>query len=158
MSAQASIQAKHAELINLAAHLWARTTSAAGIAGEVASALPTEFEPESLKTNLGLCCRLLQWALLDTSSALEALKARQSAKLDIDAYIVTCEQQHERLRACLAAVMLIGELMRHTDFDDERLLLAGLMPDLDELAALVRALKERAAASRADARKTSRGS
>lgn len=155
MSAQASIQAKHAQLIKLAAHLWARTTGAAGIAGHVAEALPTQFEPESLKTNLGLCCRLLQWALLDTSRALEALKATGTAKPSVDAYLVTCEQQHERLRACLAVAMAIGELMRHTDFDDQRLLLAGLMPDLDELAILVRTLKDRAAASRSDARKPS---
>lgn len=154
MSAQTSIQAKHAELIKLAAQLRARTASAAGIAGGVAQTLPTEFEPESLKTNLGLCCRLLQWALLDTTGALESLKAHQNAKLHIDNYIVTCEQQHERLRACLAVAMAIGELMRHTDFDDQRLVLAGLMPDLDELAALVRTLKERAAASRAGAAKS----
>lgn len=158
MSAQTSIQAKHTELIKLAAQLWARTASAGGIASDVAPALPTEFEPESLKTNLGLCCRLLQWALLETSSALETLKARQAAKLHIDNYIVTCEQQHERLRACLAMAMAIGELMRHTDFDDQRLLLAGLMPDLDELAGLVRTLGERAAASRTGARQSSRAS
>lgn len=155
MSEQTSIQAKHAELIKLATQLWARTTSAAGTAGGIAKALPTEFEPESLKTNLGLCCRVLQWTLLDTSGALEALKARRTAKLHIHNYIVTCEQQHERLRACLAVAMAIGELMRHTDFDDQRLVLAGLMPDLDELAALVRTLKERAADSRA-ASETSR--
>jgi hypothetical protein len=69
-------------------------------AGEVAEALPTEFDPESLKTNLGLCCRLLQWTLLDTSCALEALKASQTSKLRIANYIVSCEK-HERPRACL---------------------------------------------------------
>lgn len=69
MSAQAPIPRNNAELISMATQLWSRTTSAANLAGEVAKALPTHFEPESLQTNLGLCCRLLQWARWGTADA-----------------------------------------------------------------------------------------
>lgn len=149
MSAKARIPTNHAELISMASQLWARTTSAANIAGEVAKSLPTYFEPASLQTNLGLCCRLLQWALLETSYALEVLKERGAAKLPIDTYITTCDEQYSRLRACLATAMAIGELMRRTSFEDQRLMFAGLMPDLDEQIALLAAMRTGASASHA---------
>lgn len=147
MSASAPVPTSHAEIISMASTLWARTTSAANIAGEVAKWLPTDFEPASLKANLGLCCRLLEWALLETGYALESLKAMGTASLPRTEYVTTCDEQYARLRACLATAMAIGELMRRTRFHYEGLLFAGLIPDLDEQVALLAAIRAGASAS-----------
>src|SRR5262249_27590116 len=100
-------------------------------------------------TNLGLCCRLLQWALIETSDALEVLKEKDLARLPLSAYLTTCNQQYERLRACLSTAMAIGELIRQSGFDNERALFAGLIPELIEQLALISSVKLGARASKA---------
>lgn len=151
MSAEALIPSNPAELVSTANKLWARTTSAANVAGAVAKAFPTRFEPGSGRTNLGLCCWLVRWALIETSYSLQRIKDNGSDNLPLapDIYVSTCDEQQQRLLACLATAMAVCELMKPTRFNYERLLLAGILPDLDEQLALLAAI--RAAAKSANA-------
>ena len=151
MSAQVSVPANRAELISTASKLWARVTSTANLVGVVAKSLPTNFDPTSHEPNLSLCCRLLEWALIEASYELEVLKESSSSKpaLDMDTYVSMCDEQQRRLLACLSTVMAICELMRQTKFEYERLLLAGLIPDLDEQLSLVTAIRTGARTSHA---------
>jgi len=152
MSAQAPAPTNHAELVSTANNLWARTRSAAHVASTVAEALPTNFEPASGRTNLGLCCRMIQWILLEIGSSLQQIKdsGRDESSLVPDSYARICDDQRQRLLACLATAMAICDLLKTTRFHDERLLLAGILPDLDEQIAILAAIRTAAEPSHAD--------
>lgn len=93
--------------------------------------------------NLGACCRLVHWALVETSKALEseAIYACRASN-DRHALGALCEQQRQRLLWCRASLNAISSLLpmsgtASTSLDSERQTLAALIPDLDQSIALL---------------------
>ena len=99
--------------------------------------------------DLGSCCRLVHWALIQSSNALEPLVdiAGSGPAMTLDAYLATCEEQRQLLLWNVAAVNAVRELITVFNAGNEDLLnqragLGGLCQSLQFSALTLASLKQ----------------
>jgi hypothetical protein len=116
---------------------------AADVIEEQARSIEAHFNQAPAEPNLGACCRLVHWAFVETSEALESRAFYTClAHNDRHALAFICGEQRQRLRWCRASLDLTCRLLRtsshaSTALDNEALALAAIIPDLDQsIAAL----------------------
>lgn len=117
--------------------------SASAVVHDQAQSIESRVTHVGDDPNLAACCRLVHWALVETSKALEseAIYACRASN-DRHALGALCEQQRQRLLWCRASLNAIASLLRMScsasaSQDSEGLALAALIPDLDQSIALL---------------------
>lgn len=116
---------------------------ASDVLEERARIIEDYFKQSPEEPNLGTCCRLVHWALVETNEGLESRAYYTClAYNDRHALAAISVEQRQRLRWCRASLDLMCGLLRMSShaskaLDNEMQALAAIMPELDQsIAAL----------------------
>lgn len=136
-------------LVERAEDLRATVAGDAAIVHASAKAFDEYRLGELTEVDLGSCCRLVHWALIQASNALEPLTdiAGSGTAMTLDAYLATCEEQRQLLLWNVAAVNAIRQLIAVFNAGNEGLLnqrsnLSGLCQSLQFSALTLASLKQ----------------
>ncbi len=136
-------------LVERAEDLRATVASDAAIARAAAKAFDEYRFGALTEVDLGSCCRLVHWALIESSNALEPLVdiAGSGTAITLDAYLATCEEQRQLLLWNVASVNAIRQLVSVFNAGNEGLLiqlsnLGGLCQSLQFSALALASLKQ----------------
>lgn len=136
-------------LVERAEALRAELASDAQIAHAAAERFDEQSATELTTVDLGSCCRLVHWALVQASNALVPLTeiANGSTATTRDVYLATCEDHRELLQSTVAAITAIRHFTTVFNAGNERKLdehdgLGGLCQSLQFSAAALTTLKQ----------------